>query len=140
MLPQAPAPQAILEAALYVDDLDAAEDFYGRILGLQRIQKAAGRHVFFRCGSSVLLLFIAAETAKPPGNPRLPVPPHGAQGPGHVCFAQSRSELLEMRDRLHAAGVDIEAEFDWPHGPRSIYFRDPAGNSVEISEPHLWSY
>ncbi|OBY27285.1 VOC family protein [Leisingera sp. JC1] len=140
MLPQAPAPQAILEAALYVDDLDAAEEFYGRILGLECIQRVANRHVFFRCGSSVLLLFNASETVKPPGNPRLPVPPHGAQGPGHVCFALNREDLLAMRDRLRAAGVDIEAEFDWPHGPRSIYFRDPAGNSVEISEPNLWSH
>ncbi|WP_027237632.1 VOC family protein [Leisingera caerulea] len=139
MLPHAPAPIAILEASLYVDDLDAAEDFYGRILGLERIQRVANRHVFFRCGPSVLLLFNAEETVKPPGNPRLPVPPHGARGPGHVCFAQTREELLLMRARLKKAGVAIEAEFDWPSGARSVYFRDPAGNSVEIAEPHLWA-
>ncbi|UWQ85279.1 VOC family protein [Leisingera caerulea] len=139
MLPHAPAPTAILEASLYVDDLDAAEDFYGRILGLERIQRVANRHVFFRCGPSVLLVFNAEETVKPPGNPRLPVPPHGARGPGHVCFAQTREELLLMRARLKKAGVAIEAEFDWPSGARSVYFRDPAGNSVEIAEPHLWA-
>ncbi|UWQ51483.1 VOC family protein [Leisingera caerulea] len=139
MLPHAPAPTAILEASLYVDDLDAAEDFYGRILGLERIQRVANRHAFFRCGPSVLLLFNAEETVKPPGNPRLPVPPHGARGPGHVCFAQTREELLLMRARLKKAGVAIEAEFDWPSGARSVYFRDPAGNSVEIAEPHLWA-
>ncbi|WP_323775878.1 VOC family protein [Leisingera sp.] len=136
---QAPAPNAILEAALYVDDLDPAEDFYGRILGLERIQRIGDRHVFFRCGTSVLLIFNAAETEKLPGNPRLPVPPHGARGPGHVCFAQPREELLQMRARLMSAGVEIEAEFDWPSGAHSIYFRDPAGNSVEIAEPHLWT-
>ena len=27
---------------------------------------------------------------------------------------------------------------DWPNGARSLYFRDPAGNSVEIAEPRLW--
>ena len=139
MLPHAPAPTAILEASLYVDDLDAAEDFYGRILGLERIQRVANRHVFFRCGPSVLLLFNAEETVKPPGNPRLPVPPHGARGPGHVCFAQTREELLLMRARLKKGGVAIEAEFDWPSGARSVYFRDPAGNSVEIAESHLWA-
>lgn len=138
MLPQAPAPKAILEASLYVDDLGAAEDFYGAILGLECIQKMANRHVFFRCGASVLLLFNAKETVKPSRNPRLPVPPHGARGPGHVCFAQRHEELLQMRARLLEAGVKIEAEFDWPSGAHSIYFRDPAGNSVEISEPNLW--
>ncbi|KIC11399.1 bleomycin resistance protein [Leisingera sp. ANG-M1] len=140
MLPQAPAPQAILEASLYVDDLDAAEEFYAGVLGLELIQRIGNRHVFYRCGACVLLLFNANETAKPPGNPRLPVPPHGASGPGHICFAQTREDLLRMRSRLLAADVEIEAEFDWPHGVRSIYFRDPAGNSLEISEPHLWSY
>ncbi|MBY6138327.1 VOC family protein [Leisingera daeponensis] len=139
MQPESPAPEAILEASLYVDDLDAAEAFYGGLLGLEAIQRVANRHVFFRCGSSVLLLFNAAETVKAPGNPRLPVPPHGAKGPGHVCFSQSREQLLQMRKRLQSAGVEIEAEFDWPSGARSVYFRDPAGNSVEIAEPHLWA-
>lgn len=139
MLPHAPALNAILEASLYVDDLDAAEGFYGEILGLECIQRVAKRHVFFRCGASVLLLFNAEETGKPPGNPRLPVPPHGAVGPGHVCFSQPKEELLLMRARLLAAGIAIEAEFDWPSGARSIYFRDPAGNSLEIAEPHLWA-
>ena len=139
MVPQAPAPQAILEASLYVDDLDAADEFYGHIMGLERIQRIGNRHVFFRCGTSVLLLFNAEETEKPSSNPRLPVPPHGARGPGHVCFAQPRKDLLRMRERLREAGTEIEAEFDWPSGARSIYFRDPAGNSVEIAEPHLWT-
>ncbi|UWQ39022.1 VOC family protein [Leisingera aquaemixtae] len=139
MLPPAPAPDAILEASLYVGDLDTAEAFYGEILGLERIQRVANRHVFYRCGASVLLLFNADETVKPPGNPRLPVPPHGARGPGHVCFAQPRESLLLMRARLLAAGIAIEAEFDWPSGARSIYFRDPAGNSLEIAEPNLWA-
>ncbi|MGR3759493.1 VOC family protein [Roseobacteraceae bacterium NS-SX3] len=138
MLPDAPAPAAILEAALYVDDLDAAEDFYGRVIGLEKIQRAGNRHVFYRVGAGTLLLFNAKETVKPPGNPRLPVPPHGAQGPGHFCFAQLREDMGKMRARLVAAGVKIEAEFDWPNGARSIYFRDPAGNSLEIAEPHLW--
>ncbi|MCB4454143.1 VOC family protein [Leisingera sp. McT4-56] len=140
MLPQAPAPDAILEASLYVDDLDAAEEFYGSLLRLECIQRVGNRHVFFRCGSAVVLLFNAAETVKPPGNPRLPVPPHGARGPGHLCFSQPREALLLMRARLLEAGVEIEAEFDWPSGARSVYFRDPAGNSLEIAEPHLWAY
>ncbi|MFG3768367.1 VOC family protein, partial [Klebsiella pneumoniae] len=50
-------PAAILESALYVTDLEAAETFYADILGLEQIGKVAGRHVFFRCGQGVLLLF-----------------------------------------------------------------------------------
>lgn len=136
--PDIPAPSAILEAALYVDDLDAAEDFYGQILGLEKIQRATNRHVFYRIGGSVLLLFIADETEKPPSNPELPVPPHGARGPGHVCLVLTRDEIAVMRKHLLDWNIPIDAEFDWPNGAMSLYVRDPAGNSVEFSEGWLW--
>lgn len=137
-LPPAPPPAALLEAALYAADLDAAEGFYGGLLGMEKIQRIGDRHVFFRCGASVLLVFNPEETVKPPANPALPVPPHGARGPGHVCFAMAREDITRMRARLAAAGIPVEAEFTWPHGPGSLYLRDPAGNSVEFAEPHLW--
>src|SRR4028118_875954 len=40
----------VVETAVYVDNLQAAEDFYGTILGLRVIGREAGRHVFFRAG------------------------------------------------------------------------------------------
>ena len=138
-LPDAAPPAAILEAALYADDLDAAERFYGEVLGLERLVRVADRHVFFRVGSGVLLIFNPEETCKPPGNPDLPVPPHGAQGPGHFCFAVDGAALGDWRARLEVAGVEIEADFHWPNGARSIYFRDLAGNSLEMAEPRLWA-
>lgn len=133
-----PAPTGILEAALYVDDLGKAEAFYGGVLGLERIQRVEDRHVFFRVGPSVLLIFNPDKTELPPGNPRLPVPPHGARGPGHVCLVLERDQFRPMRLRLEQAGTPIDAEFDWPNGARSLYFRDPAGNSVEFAEGWLW--
>ncbi len=39
--------QHLVEAAVYVDDLDGAEMFYQDVLGLQVIGKEAGRHIFF---------------------------------------------------------------------------------------------
>ena len=42
------------------------------------------------------------------------------------------------RQRLEAKGVAIEADFEWPGGGRSIYFRDPAGNCLEFAEPRIW--
>ncbi|MDK3072504.1 VOC family protein [Sedimentitalea sp. JM2-8] len=133
-----PVPHAILETALYVDDLDAATGFYQGLLGLEAFQTVAGRHVFFRVGPAVLLVFNPDQTEIPTRNPRLPVPPHGARGPGHVCFAMPREEIAAMRARLLAAGVAVDAEFDWPNSAHSLYVRDPAGNSVEFAEPRLW--
>ncbi len=137
-LPDAPIPGTILEAAVYAADLDLAEAFYGTLLGLPRLQRVDDRHVFYKVGSGVLLVFNPERTEMPPTNPRLPVPPHGARGPGHVCFAMPRADIDALRARLIAAGVEIETEFDWPNGARSLYVRDPDGNSVEFAEPWLW--
>jgi catechol 2,3-dioxygenase-like lactoylglutathione lyase family enzyme len=132
-------PSGILESALYCDDLDLAEAFYGEVLGLERIAKAEGRHVFFRCGAGVLLLFDPEATKAPPApDARLPVPPHGTRGEGHLCFRAEADEIERWKARLEAAGVAIEAEFEWPQGGRSIYFRDPAGNPIEFAEPRIW--
>ena len=136
-------PGSLLETALYAADLEAARAFYTGVLGLPLIGAQPGRHLFFRVGSGILLIFNPAATEVAAGS--LPIPLHGARGPGHLCFAASREEIARWRDRLTAAGVAIEAEFDWPGfdtdpGPRSLYFRDPAGNSLELAEPRLWHW
>ena len=134
-------PSAILESALYVTDLDAAEAFYADILGLEVMTKAAGRHVFFRCGRGVLLLFDAEATKEPPApGARLPVPPHGTVGQGHLCFAATAEEIDRWKRRLTEKGIAIEAEVEWPKGGLSIYFRDPSGNSLEFAEPKIWNF
>jgi catechol 2,3-dioxygenase-like lactoylglutathione lyase family enzyme len=123
----------ILETALYAGDLGAAEDFYERVLGLELESRAPGRHAFFRCGEAMLLVFDPATTSRSAG----PVPAHGATGPGHVAFAVD--DIDEWPERLRRAGVAVEADFEWPGGGRSVYFRDPAGNSVELTTPRIWA-
>ncbi len=131
-------PLAPLEAALYVDDLAAARHFYGTLMGLEEIVRVEGRHVFYRVGATVLLIFDPRVTPAGSDNPQMPVPGHGAHGPGHFCFAAEATELADWQGWLIASGIPIEADFHWPNGARSIYFRDPAGNSLEIAEPRLW--
>ena len=138
--PGAPPPLRLLETALYAADLEAAEGFYSGVLGLEVVVRVAGRHVFFRCGPGMLLVFDPARTAGGPAPGALPVPAHGAAGPGHVCFAADGPALDAWLGRLEAAGVAVEADFRWPNGARSIYVRDPAGNSVEFAEPALWGF
>jgi catechol 2,3-dioxygenase-like lactoylglutathione lyase family enzyme len=126
--------QAVVETALYVDDLQAAETFYGSVLGLRVIGREPGRHVFFQAGeASVLLAFRAEVTLK--GDP---LPPHGATGPGHFALGIEAESFGAWRDHLRAHGVAIEKEVEWPRGGRSLYFRDPAGNSVELVTPGVW--
>lgn len=132
------APAGLLETVVYAEDLDAASAFYHGILQLPVVTSAAGRHVFFRCGNAMLLVFNPRATAIAPGKGALPVPPHGARGAGHACFRAGASEIAMWRERLTAAGIAIESEFEWPRGGRSIYVRDPAGNSIEFAEPRIW--
>jgi catechol 2,3-dioxygenase-like lactoylglutathione lyase family enzyme len=127
----------ILETALYAHDLVAARHFYEHVLGLECYAVEEGRHVFFKCGDQMLLIFDPRATAQPRGT--LPVPPHGARGPGHICFRASSSEFDGWRRRLEFSAISIEAEFEWPGGGRSLYIRDPAGNSVEFAEPRIWN-
>lgn len=131
-LPRPPL-ERVLETVLYVDDLAAAERFYGGILGLTRDSAKAGLFCFFRLEGAMLLLFEpeAARQARE-------VPGHGAIGPGHVCFSVAEAALDGWRRHLERQGVAIEHEHVWPRGGRSFYCRDPAGNSVELATPRIW--
>jgi len=131
-------PTGILETVLYARDLVASERFYAEALGLVPFAKLQGRHLFYRCGNQVLLIFNPDATQLPPAAGALPVPPHGMLGEGHICFRASASEIDAWRAALEAKGVSIEADFEWPGGGRSIYFRDPAGNCLEFAEPRIW--
>ena len=103
--PTALSPSGILETVLYAADLDAAEAFYTRVLGFALHSKVPGRHIFFRCGEQMLLIFNPRETLKGAPAGALPVPPHGADGEGHVCFRARAGEIDRWRSRLAAAGL-----------------------------------
>lgn len=126
----------VLESCLYANDLVAAEAFYHDVLDLAVYARVAQRHVFFRCGQGMFLVFNPQRTAIATGS----VPTHGASGPGHVAFAIAATALPLWRQRLQAHGVTIETEIAWPGGGYSLYFRDPAGNSVELATPQTWAY
>lgn len=126
----------VLETCLYVDDLDAAEVFYRDVLGLELIASEPGRHRFFRCGSSMLLLFYAPATSD---IHETDVPRHGAHGPGHLALRVEEASLPAWREHLTARGVTIEQFKLWPGEIPSLYFRDPAGNSLELAPARLWA-
>jgi len=128
----------ILETCLYAEDLETAREFYTKVLGLPLFSELDGRHLFFRCGEGMLLIFnpAATETVRS----EIEAPPHGARGAGHCCFVMEEGEIEEWRRHLGRQGVKIEKETDWPRGGRSLYFRDPAGNSLEIAPRKIWGF
>ncbi len=86
---------SIIETAIYVDDLDAAEEFYQRVLGIKVIAKKQGRHVFFQVGeASVLLAFNPKATGIETQTP------HGSIGPGHFALGIEMQSLNQWRSIL----------------------------------------
>lgn len=129
-----PPVEGIHEAALYVQDLVRDAGFWER-LGFAVIASKPGRHVFLQAGNDILLLFDAEATRNAAGG----VPPHGAEGAGHVAFAVTDHAVLDQwRETLHREAIPIETEVDWPSGGRSLYFRDPSGNSIELITRGSW--
>jgi len=128
-----PPVSGVLETVLYVDDLDRAERFYVALLGFRRLSGEPGRSLFLRAGGSVFLLFRAEATARPG-----PLPPHGARGPGHVCFVVPESAYEAWKAHLPSRGVPVLQEETWPAGGRSFYFHDPDGNLLEIEDRDFW--
>jgi catechol 2,3-dioxygenase-like lactoylglutathione lyase family enzyme len=132
-------PEGVLESCLYADDLEAAEAFYSGVLHLDVLAKEAGRHVFFRCGGGVVLVFNADATSSQVtevGGAKIPL--HGTRGAGHLAFLVSSESLGAWRQDLRTKQIAIESEVRWPQGGTSIYFRDPAGNSIELATAVMW--
>jgi catechol 2,3-dioxygenase-like lactoylglutathione lyase family enzyme len=131
--------RGILETSVYVDDLEEADRFYGGVLGLTKIFAVPERQLVFRCGEGVLLVFnperSRTERVVIDGGV---IPTHGASGVAHVAFVASEQKLEEWRERFRVAEVEIESEITWSNGAHSLYFRDPAGNSLELATPNLW--
>lgn len=132
-------PVGVLESVLSASDLDAVLPFYRDIVGLPLHSSEPGRHLFFRCGSSMVLIFNPAATESQ--TVRIGdavIPRHGSRGPGHLCFRIPDHDVDVWRDKLRNSGVAIESEIAWPQGGYSLYVRDPAGNSIEFATAELW--
>ena len=128
-----PRIRGVHETVLYADDVAALAAFYAEVVGLEQIDPPDDHSAAFRLeDGNVLLVFDPGRT----GTPGRFVPEHGATGAGHVAFRVKG--LDDAAGELRAQDVEIEREITWPKGGRSVYFRDPAGNSVEYVEGDIW--
>ncbi len=129
----------IIETVIYCDDVEEMLNFYQDIFNFEVMQKSLPRGVFLRCGESVLVIMNRSMTSQ---ETQLP-PHHGATGAQHFAFEIDDDEYDDWKQLFIDKGIEIEQEIDpWPgyaNGAKSFFFRDPAGNNVEISQKKLWS-
>lgn len=124
----------VLETALYYPHAvrSDVERFYDDVLGLERV--AAWEDGWaYRLGASVLLLFDLELLAERGG----PISDHGAAGAGHACLLAPPGAYEGWRDLVRDAGIEVTHEQEWERG-RSFYFRDPAGNLLEVADVDIW--
>jgi catechol 2,3-dioxygenase-like lactoylglutathione lyase family enzyme len=124
-------PRRVYETVVYATDLEAARAFYRDALGLREVEEGV-----FRLDDDGVLLLFDPTLSSQPGRV---VPSHGPTGAVHVAFSVREGELDAGRQRLEEHGVELEQDHDWQRdGARSLYVRDPAGNSVELVDGDLW--
>ena len=128
----------VAEACLYVDDIEAAEQFYTHVLGLPMTLSFTDSRFFQTGKHSTLIVFDRKELRERTSN----IPAHYATGDVHVALTIPRAQYDAWKQRLIDHAVAIEHEQVWPSGARSIYFRDPDNNSLELMEdqhyPTMW--
>jgi catechol 2,3-dioxygenase-like lactoylglutathione lyase family enzyme len=114
---------------LTVRSLDATCRFYERVLGFMRVD-IAGLPTALTFGHQKINLHEAGRNFEPAA--AMPT-----VGSGDFCLIADRP-LAEFRAHLEAEGVAIElgpVERTGAQGTMtSIYFRDPDGNLIEVSE------
>jgi catechol 2,3-dioxygenase-like lactoylglutathione lyase family enzyme len=113
---------------LTVASIEAAAEFYTRVLGMGVVTFGAGRTAL-TFGTSKINLHEAGKEFEPKA--RRPTP-----GSADICLIVEDG-IAEVMAELAAAGVDIE-EGPVPRtgaiGPiTSCYLRDPDGNLIELS-------
>lgn len=113
---------------LTVKDVEKTCDFYGKVMGMEKTVFAGGR-VALAFGKQKINLHHA-------GNEYVPHARQPAPGAGDFCLI-TETPIAKVIDHLKACGVAIEIGPTPKTGAlgaiTSVYFRDPDGNLVEVS-------
>ena len=112
---------------LFARDLPAMRGFYGETLGFALQRELSPRWIEYRIGSNILALTVHGN-----GLFDDPPPPKGALSL-QLAFRVAPAEVHVCADALKAAGIRLLHEpTDHAFGHRTVFFRDPDGNVLEI--------
>jgi lactoylglutathione lyase len=111
---------------IFARQMTSMREFYGRTLGFALHRELGPQWVEFRVGSNVLALTERGLIFNDPA------PPVGALSL-QLAFRVSPGEVASCAAVLAERGVNIvSGPTDQPWGHRTLFFRDPDGNVLEI--------
>ncbi|MDI4233082.1 VOC family protein [Bradyrhizobium sp. Arg237L] len=118
--------QAIDYTVIFARDMGAMRDFYERVLGFPLLRELSPRWIEYRIGNNTLALAkpsrTAADAPTPNGSASL-----------QLAFKVSAAEVDQCADELVRQGVTLlSPPTDQVFGHRTLFFRDPDGNLLEV--------
>jgi lactoylglutathione lyase len=118
--------RAIDYTVILARDWAAMRRFYQDILGFPLLRELSPRWTEYRVGSNTLALAkpqrLASDLPTPPGSASL-----------QLAFKVARDDVDRCAAELTQKGVALlEPPTDQPFGHRTLFFRDPDGNLLEV--------
>ena len=111
---------------ILVRDMAAMRAFYGDILRFSLLRELSPGWIEYRIGGNVLALSRPHRTAKDAPTP-------AGSAALQLAFQVAAPDVDRCADELKRHGVDLlEPPTDQPFGHRTLYFRDPDGNLLEV--------
>ncbi len=120
--------RAIDYTVIFVRDMVAMRCFYEDILGFPMVRELSSRWFEYRVGGNTLALALAT-----PGLTAADAPTPNGSAALQIAFKVSPTEVDQCADELVKKGVElVSPPTDRPFGHRTLFFRDPDGNLLEV--------
>lgn len=118
--------RAIDYTVIFVRDMDAMRQFYEGVLRFSMSRELSPNWIEYRIGGTTLALarpgLTAAEAPTPAGSAAL-----------QLAFRVSADQVDACADELLQQGIALlSPPTDRPFGHRTLFFRDPDGNLLEV--------